>query len=102
MLLNDSVKVLNSNEEYKLMHQSSISKFREIWKQYTAAGMSFTCRDNIIRAVCPQLRGLFFVKLALLLTILGGSNRSSNLEATTSTGVSRRTQSHLLIVGVWI
>jgi DNA replicative helicase MCM subunit Mcm2 (Cdc46/Mcm family) len=46
-------------------------------------------RDNIVKAVCPNLHGMFYVKLSLLLTLIGGS-RSSD---------TRRSQSHLLIVG---
>ena len=45
------------------------------------------------RAVCPQLCGLYLVKLALLLTLLGGvATRESG-------GIKRRSQSHLLLVG---
>jgi hypothetical protein len=46
-------------------------------------------RDEIVKAVCPNLHGMFYVKLSLLLTLIGGS-RSSD---------TRRSQSHLLIVG---
>jgi DNA helicase MCM9 len=92
-----SVRVLNSNEEHILLHQNHISKFRMVWSEYNKIDRPFACRDEIVRAVCPQLHGMYFVKLALLLTIIGGS---ASLGGGEGGAVSRRTQSHMLIVGV--
>lgn len=51
-------------------------------------------RDNIVNAVCPNLHGMFYVKLSLLLTLIGGSRNITEHQ-----GSRRRSQSHLLIVG---
>lgn len=101
MCLLESVRVLNSNEEYKLLHQNRISKFRMVWDEYNRIGRPFMCRDAIVRAVCPQLHGMYFVKLALLLTIIGGSAKPLSAGGEGSS-VSRRSQSHLLIIGVML
>lgn len=98
-----------------MLHRDHLSRFKVLWEEYNDIGRPYTCRDEIIRAVCPQLHGMYFVKMCLLLTIIGGSARSSNernnneidanhhpdsLPAGGSSAVSRRSQSHLLIVGV--
>lgn len=101
-----SVTVLNSNEEFKMMHLHHLSRFEVLWDEFNKLNRPFSCRDEIVRAVCPQLHGMYFVKLCLLLTIIGGSAHGSGDASTLSTnssaasGVSRRSQSHLLIVGV--
>ena len=51
-------------------------------------------RDVIVRSICPQLCGLEKVKLALLLTLLGGIPRTIP-----DNGTSIRGDSHLLLVG---
>lgn len=51
-------------------------------------GKSFSYRNQIIAAVCPQLHGMFYTKLCLLLVLIGGSTVSSG-----------RRDSHLLLVG---
>jgi DNA helicase MCM9 len=51
-------------------------------------------RDLIVGSVCPQLYGLFLVKLAMLLTLVGGVGSMDS-----DTGVrTRGQQSHLLLV----
>lgn len=69
------------------------NKFRDFWGRHLAAGKRFTARDIIVGSVCPQLYGLFHVKMAVLLTLIGGS------ATVTEGGVRRRNQSHLLLVG---
>ena len=51
-------------------------------------------RDAIVMTVCPNLHGMFYVKLSLLLTLIGGG-RTQNEHS----GNRRRSQSHLLLVG---
>ena len=51
-------------------------------------------RDVIVQSICPQLCGLENVKLALLLTLLGGIPRTNP-----DSGTSIRGDSHLLLVG---
>ena len=49
-------------------------------------------RNQIVASVCPQLAGLFDVKLALLLILLGGV-------ATQHGSVRTRGEPHMLLVG---
>lgn len=64
-------------------------EFRQYWEKYQHR--PYVGRDNIIRAVCPKLHGMYYVKLCLLLTLIGGSQRHETL--------SRRHHSHMLIIG---
>jgi hypothetical protein len=80
-------------------HFSSL--FQSYWKSYQLppddqdeTESSLQGRDNIVKAVCPNLHGMFYVKLSLLLTLIGGSRSTADHH-----GSRRRSQSHLLIVG---
>lgn len=54
---------------------------------------ALSARDFIIRAVCPQLYGMFLVKLSLLLSLIGG------VEGEYKGGNRRRSEIHMLMVG---
>ena len=61
-------------------------------------------RNIIVNSVCPHLCGMFFVKLSLLLTLIGGTHPDPSGDEGGGAGkavvrVRRRHQSHLLIVG---
>ena len=53
----------------------------------------YTFRNHIVASVCPQLHGLFSVKLAVLLTLIGGVKKE------VANGHRIRGQSHLLLIG---
>ncbi len=90
----NSIKAISSNERLKILkNKDSFEIFNKFWLKFPNGYEAFTGRDAIIRAICPQLFGLFMVKLALLLTLVGGSATHSD------GGVKRRAQSHLLLVG---
>ena len=83
----------------------------------------FSGRDRIIKSICPQLHGLYVVKLALVLVLISGgcvdsdnvdsgdtngsnsvngngdNNNNDNNDSDNDNRVSRRTQSHILFVG---
>ncbi|KAI3755300.1 hypothetical protein L1987_55096 [Smallanthus sonchifolius] len=50
-------------------------------------------RNAILRAICPQVYGLFTVKLAVALTLIGG------VQHVDASGTKVRGESHLLLVG---
>lgn len=56
-------------------------------------------RSEIVNAFCPQLHGMFFLKLATLMTIIGGSDTTS-CETNNESGPRKsRKEGHLLLVG---
>jgi DNA helicase MCM9 len=83
-----------------------LTEFEQFWNHYRSSLSSSSssshkqrnhselfARNIIIRSVCPQLYGLFLVKLSLLLTIIGGSPTAYE------GGIRRRNQIHLLMIG---
>jgi DNA helicase MCM9 len=90
----NSVSVLGDRESVHNASQTSRDQFVQFWSgQSGDFNKIFRARNEIVRAVCPQLFGMFYVKLSLLLALIGGN--STEYEG----GVRRRSQSHLLIVG---
>jgi DNA helicase MCM9 len=83
----------SNNINIKTLSNSFEKKFEQFWKHYFDTNQLMVGRNIILKSICPQLYGMFFVKLSLLLTIIGGN--STQYE----NGVRRRSQSHLLIVG---
>eukprot|EP01039_Chlorochromonas_danica_P001634 gene1634-1783_t len=67
--------------------------FEKFWSSARANGQEWHARDRIVRAVCPQLCGMFMVKLSLLLALIGGAPTQA------SGGVKRRCDIHMLMVG---
>lgn len=104
-------------------------QFKAFWATHQASGSVFSGRDVLVRSFCPQMHGMYVVKLALLLLCVGSDNSSrfgaqtdassqqqqisaevsgdndsttdashASLSSTTNS-VSRRSLSHLLLVG---
>ncbi|XP_024518384.1 probable DNA helicase MCM9 [Selaginella moellendorffii] len=68
-----------------------IHQFEQFWKEFERA--PFKGRNAILQSICPQVYGLFTVKLAVALTLVGGVQRVD------SSGTRIRGESHLLLVG---
>ncbi|CAN0023866.1 unnamed protein product, partial [Scytosiphon promiscuus] len=66
-------------------------EFVELWE--ANAHRPLAVRNHVIASVCPQIFGLFTVKLAILLTLIGG------VTETDPRGMRRRGTPHLLVVG---
>ena len=68
------------------------NEFEEFWDYASKTGRRFTFRNHIVGSVCPQLHGLYAIKMAVLLTLMGGVGKDSQ-------GHRIRGQSHLLLIG---
>ncbi|KAI5661365.1 hypothetical protein M9H77_20688 [Catharanthus roseus] len=68
-----------------------IMKFEQFWSDFKDAPLKG--RNAILRGVCPQIFGLFTVKLAVALTLIGG------VQHVDASGTKVRGESHLLLVG---
>ncbi|KPJ02445.1 DNA replication licensing factor MCM9 [Papilio xuthus] len=76
--------------------------FNEFWSKFEACPLRG--RDQILASVCPQVYGLHLVKLAVILTVITGSNHAfdddSNKELKEDKyAMHVRGQCHLLLVG---
>ena len=77
-----------------------ILEFQSFWEKHSQK--PFSGRDLIISSICPQLCGLFTVKMASLLMLIGGVSKdrteSSDLGLNVS-GIGTRGEIHFLLVG---
>lgn len=83
--------------------------FDKFWSKFKHA--PFQGRNVIVKAFCPQLYGMYYVKLCLLLSLIGGSIpkqfqrhdkdtvKGDCLVDSDSVSVKTRYQSHILLVG---
>ncbi|BDA40702.1 probable DNA helicase MCM9 [Coccomyxa sp. Obi] len=90
-LLGNSLHVQNKQRDAVDLSSSVKSFFAEFWKSSAEKPLAF--RNQIVCSVCPQLYGLFTVKLALLLMLIGG------VERVDESGMRIRGQVHMLLVG---
>jgi DNA helicase MCM9 len=67
-----------------------ISEFKNYWSRYQSHPLEG--RDLILRSICPNIYGLFIVKLAVCLSLLGGVAQMDK-------GTKTRGESHLLLIG---
>jgi DNA replicative helicase MCM subunit Mcm2 (Cdc46/Mcm family) len=67
-------------------------EFEDFWELAEKTNRANTFRNHIVASVCPQMHGLYAVKMAVLLTLIGGVGRESK-------GHRIRGQSHLLLIG---
>ncbi|XP_022744591.1 uncharacterized protein LOC111295372 isoform X4 [Durio zibethinus] len=66
-------------------------KFKQFWSDFRDTPLKG--RNAILRGICPQVFGLFTVKLAVALTLIGG------VQHVDASGTKIRGESHLLLVG---
>ncbi|XP_041346650.1 LOW QUALITY PROTEIN: DNA helicase MCM9-like, partial [Gigantopelta aegis] len=71
--------------------------FRTFWSQYEDRPLEG--RNLIIRSFCPQVFGLYVVKLSVCLALIGGVQGLIPLTYVDSSGTRVRGDSHLLLVG---
>jgi DNA helicase MCM9 len=89
---------------FSLFQDFPLLEFQSFWSYYRSSSPSFSsssgsmnrellARNIILKSICPELYGLFIVKLSLLMSLVGGSSTEY------SNGIRRRNQIHLLMVG---
>nr|CAI5840576.1 unnamed protein product [Callosobruchus analis] len=76
---------------------SSSPEIRELfdnyWKKFSENPLEG--RDTILKSLCPQLYGLYLVKLAIAVILAGGCQS----DISNHTGIHTRSEAHLLLVG---
>ncbi|KAJ3695837.1 hypothetical protein LUZ60_001214 [Juncus effusus] len=73
------------------MPDDIIKKFEQFWSDYRNTPLKG--RNAILQAICPQIFGLFTVKLAVALTLIGG------VQHVDASGTKVRGEPHMLLVG---
>lgn len=88
----NSISITNQPKENVVNQESLAEKFCTFWRRHAECPLKG--RDTILRSICTQLYGLFLMKMAVMLTAIGGVPEYHKGGA-----VRVRGESHLLIVG---
>ncbi|XP_057345295.1 DNA helicase MCM9 isoform X4 [Manis pentadactyla] len=85
------VQVNNEQSAGIIMDEEVQKEFEDFWEYYKSN--PFAGRNEILASLCPQVFGMYLVKLAVAMVLAGGIQR------TDATGTRVRGESHLLLVG---
>ncbi|XP_007952382.1 DNA helicase MCM9 [Orycteropus afer afer] len=85
------VQVNNEQSTGIIMDEEVRKEFEDFWENYKSN--PFAGRNEILASLCPQVFGMYLVKLAVAMVLAGGIQR------TDATGTRVRGESHLLLVG---
>ncbi|XP_006839950.1 PREDICTED: DNA helicase MCM9 [Chrysochloris asiatica] len=85
------VQVNNEQSMGTIMDEEARKEFEDFWENFKSD--PFAGRNEILASLCPQVFGMYLVKLAVALVLAGGIQR------TDATGTRVRGESHLLLVG---
>jgi DNA replicative helicase MCM subunit Mcm2 (Cdc46/Mcm family) len=94
----DGDSTSNSMKGRGMVREEIVKDFSAFWKEDVNQTRPIAARNYICQAVCPTLYGLSLVKLALLLTLIGGSSAGQgreNAEAHQSHSMDGVKNSHL-------
>jgi len=92
-LMIEALHVEHHNERKSFVHidPESEARFNQFWEKHRDNPLR--ARNLIVSSICPQIFGLFAVKLILVMSLVGGTSRRD------TNGMRVRGQSHLLMVG---
>ncbi|XP_037542028.1 DNA helicase MCM9 [Nematolebias whitei] len=85
------IEVNNQQAAASLFVKDVQKEFEEFWESYKADPLSG--RNQILLSLCPQVFGMYVVKLAVAMVLAGGVQR------TDSSGTKIRGECHMLLVG---
>ncbi|PIK48566.1 putative DNA helicase MCM9 [Apostichopus japonicus] len=85
------IQVHNEQTKVCTVTDDMRKEFEEFWDRYRFTPL--TGRNVILASLCPQVYGLYVVKLAVALVLAGGVSRDH------ASGTRTRGESHLLLVG---
>lgn len=85
------MSVNNEQRSGVILTEEIKQEFDEFWARHKKAPL--VGRNHILASFCPQVYGLYAVKLAVTLVLIGGVQRVDN------SGTRVRGESHMLLVG---
>ncbi|KAL2903150.1 putative DNA helicase MCM9 [Bienertia sinuspersici] len=91
VLVANHVRQTNKLKSEINISQDIVDKFENFWEKFSCTPLKG--RNAILKGICPQVFGLFTVKLAVALTLIGG------VQHVDAAGTKVRGESHLLLVG---
>nr|XP_010315126.1 probable DNA helicase MCM9 isoform X2 [Solanum lycopersicum] len=91
VLIANHVRRMNELKSEIDIPDDAVLKFKQFWTEFKDTPLKG--RNAILQGICPQVFGLFTVKLAVALTLIGG------VQHVDASGTKVRGESHLLLVG---
>lgn len=88
----EHVRVRNEERGADRVSKELETEFTEFWSRH--ADRPLEARDWLLHQTCPSLASMYLVKLATLLTLLGGVGHTDAMS-----GMKVRGESHMLLVG---
>ncbi|RLN80559.1 hypothetical protein BBO99_00004405 [Phytophthora kernoviae] len=87
----NSIRIKNATTSQVLVTEELQAEFAQFWAKHKRCPMRG--RNEIVASICPKVYGLFIVKLAVALTIIGG------VSYVDETGMKTRGEPHMLLIG---
>ncbi|KAG7391519.1 DNA helicase mcm9 [Phytophthora pseudosyringae] len=87
----NSIRIKNATTSQVMVTEELRAEFAQFWAKYKRDPMRG--RNEIVASVCPKVYGLFIVKLAVALTVIGG------VSYVDETGMKTRGEPHMLLIG---
>jgi DNA helicase MCM9 len=91
ILVANHVQVQNDQKSIVMVTEDMKQEFKDHWEHYKDTPL--VGRNIILASVCPQVFGLYVVKLCVTLVLIGGVQRVDE------SGTRTRGESHMLLVG---
>ncbi|KAK7412145.1 hypothetical protein VNO78_03594 [Psophocarpus tetragonolobus] len=91
VLIANNIRRINELKSEIDISDDIVKKFKQFWVHFKDSPLKG--RNAILRGICPQVFGLFTVKLAVALTLIGG------VQHVDASGTRIRGEAHLLLVG---
>ena len=89
VVIANHVQVFNKKGNAHQLTPSLVAQFENFWTEHESEPLH--ARDMIVSGMCPQLYGMYFVKLSLILMLVGGVPRESGND---NVNVNARTTNH--------
>ena len=90
-LLAKHLHIISNSTSTSTLNEETVLEFVEYWERFSEAPL--VGRDRILSCFCPQVFGMYIIKLSMMLVLIGG------VEQIDDTGHKVRGDSHLLLVG---
>ncbi|RLN89209.1 hypothetical protein BBJ28_00011483 [Nothophytophthora sp. Chile5] len=87
----NSIRIKNATSSQVLVTEELRAEFAQFWAKHKRDPVRG--RNEIIASICPKVYGLFIVKLAVALTVIGGVSHVDE------TGMKTRGEPHMLLIG---
>ncbi|KAJ3332367.1 DNA helicase mcm9 [Blyttiomyces sp. JEL0837] len=91
VIVANHVKVNNEHRTNTLLSDELIAEFEAFWAHHQTTPL--TGRDLVLKSFCPKIVGMYLVKLAVMMLLVGGVAKYDQ------SGMKMRGDGHMLLVG---